>query len=130
MKMIIATISLAIAALAYAETLPEADAALIENAGIPIHPDAMFVFGNSSVGFRFASDQPVAEFRTWYIEKLSEWTLTEEFGQWALYEGPAGLGFGERMSINQVTVAENEEMPGWYSLDGSMTTEVVIQIGK
>ncbi len=56
--------------------------------------------------------------------------LTEEFGLWAIYDGPAGLSFSDRMSANQVTVDINDEMPGWYSLDASITTEIVIQIGK
>ena len=130
MKTILATVSLVLATCVYAANLPADDAALIEAAGIPIHPDAEFVYGNSSVGFRFATDKPVAEVREWYVDNLEGWTLTEAFGLWAIYEGPEGLGFGERMSVNQVTVDTNDEMPGWYSIDANMTTEIVVQIGK
>ncbi len=130
MKMIIATITLAISALVFAETLSDADAGLIAEAGFPIHPDAQFVFGNSSAGFRFATDTSVADVRNWYVEQLDGWTLTEDFGLWAIYDGPTGLSFSDRMRTNQLTVDVNEEMPGWYSLDESMTTEIVVQIGK
>jgi len=119
---------LAIAASAHAETLVEADAALIENAGIPIHPDATFVYGNKSVGFRFASAKPVAEIKSWYIERLGEWSVMDDFGLWALYDGPQGLSFGALMSKTRVSVTENDELPGWHSLDESMTTEIVIQV--
>ena len=130
MKTLLATVSLALATWVYAASLPAPDAALIEDAGIPIHADATFVYGDSSVGFRFATATPVAEVRSWYAEQLGDWTLTESFGLWAIYDGPEGLGFGERMSVNQVTVDTNDDMPGWYSIDADMTTEIVIQIGK
>ena len=130
MKTTVALVFLAFLTNALAADLPASDAALIDGAGIPIHPDATFVFGNSSTGFRFATNKPVDEIRGWYAEQLSDWTLTEDFGVWAVYDGPPGLGMGERMSVTQVSVDVNEDMPEWYSLGSSMTTEILIQIGK
>ena len=130
MKTTLAVILLIAAKLAIAEMLPAADAELIESAGIPIHADVMFVYGNSSVGFRFASNKPVDEIRSWYIEQLAEWSVMDDFGLWSLYDGPEGASFGDLMSTNQVIIADNEDLPGWHSLDDDMTTEIVIMLGK
>ena len=130
MKTLMITFFLATTTLAYAEMLPAADSELIEGAGIPIYSDADFVYGNSSVGFRFATSESPETVRNWYLEQLDGWSLMDDMGLWILYDGPKGLGFGEVMSSNQVTVSMNDELPGWHSLDKSMTTEIVIQVAK
>ena len=130
MKILIAAVCLAIAVGALAETLPAGDSELIEGAGIPIYEEADFVYGNSSVGFRFATDKSPETVREWYREQLADWSLMDEMGIWVLYDGPAGLGFGALMSSTQVTISQNDELPDWHSLDESMTTEIVIMIVK
>ena len=128
MKILVASLCLFLAAGVDAETMPEADSDLISAAGIPIYPDADFVYGTHELGFRFATSDSPEEVRSWYLERLEEWSLMNDFGFWALYDGPKGLSFGEMISTNRVTVVENEELPGWHSLEDSMTTEIVIYI--
>ncbi len=130
MKILAASLCLFLAAGVNAETMPEAESDLISGAGIPIYPDADFVYGNRELGFRFATSDSPEEVRRWYVEQLGGWSLMDNFGLWALYDGPEGMNFGELMSVSQVTVTENDELPGWHSLDESMTTEIVIQIVK
>ena len=131
LKILIATIFLAITAGAFGEILPVEDSALIDGAGIPIHPDATFVYGNSQLGFRFATSESPEAVRKWYLEHLKEWALLEDMGLWILYNGPKGLGFPEFfMSRSHVTVSMNDELPDWHSLDEGMTTEIVLMIIK
>ena len=130
MKKILIMMLLALPLGVGAEDLAAEDAALLESLAIPIHPDAMYVYGNRETGMRFASNTAVDEIRQWYIEQLGEWSVMNEFGLWALYDGPEGADFGTVMMASQVTVGENEELPGWHSLDDDMTTEIVIQVAK
>ena len=128
MKILVASLCLFLAAGVNAETMPEAESDLISGAGIPIYPDADFVYGNHELGFRFATSDSPEEVRSWYVEQLGEWSLMNDFGLWALYDGPKGSSFGELMSNSWVTVVENEELPVWHSLGEGMTTEIVIYI--
>lgn len=112
-----------------AAELKTADAGLIDAAGVPRYAKATFVYGNADVGFRFASAVPVDEARQWYKEKLAGWSLMDQYGSWILYDGAPGLGMGAMMSKNQVMIKQNTDLPGWYKLDKSMTTEIVIMLG-
>ena len=129
MKILIATIFLAITAGAFGEILPVEDSALIDGSGIPIHPDATFVYGNSQVGFRFATSESPESVRKWYLEQLKEWALLEDMGLWILYNGPKGLGFRDFfMSRSHVTVSVNEcAMPiGLVSLPLSVVLAAIL----
>lgn len=130
MKRLLILLLLGLSLGAAADEMAADDASLLEELGIPIHPDVVYVYGNRETGIRFASNRPVAEIRAWYVEQLGEWSVMDQFGLWALFDGPEGASFPDVMASNQVTVAVNEEMPGWYSLDDDMTTEVVIQFSK
>ncbi|KPJ97511.1 MAG: hypothetical protein AMJ60_11000 [Desulfobacterales bacterium SG8_35] len=111
-----------------AASLPDQDAKLIKSAGIPLYSKADFVYGNSSVGFRFASSEPVETVKTWYRKQLPSWPVYNEYGGWILYNGKAGSGMGEIMAKPQVSVQENEKLPEWHDLDKKMTTEIVIMV--
>ena len=115
---------------AYGIDLPAKDAKVIESAGIPVYPDVIFATGSRDVGYRFATSKPPSEVRQWYREKLSDWSLYEEYGGWILYKGKQGLKLGEVMSKLQVMIQENENLPQWHSLQKDMTTEIVIMIPK
>ena len=110
--------------------LPAQDAKVIEAAGIPIYSGATFATGSQDVGYRFATSKSPAEVRKWYREKLSDWSLYEEYGGWILYKGQQGLGMSEVMSKLQVMIKENENLPQWHSLKKDMTTEIVIMVPK
>lgn len=112
----------------YSAELPAKDAEIIKAAGIPIYADATFTNGSRDAGYRFATSKPLDEVRQWYQEKLSDWSLYEQYGGWILYKGEKGLGLAGVMSKVQVMVQENENLPEWFSLDKSMTKEIVIMI--
>jgi hypothetical protein len=115
---------------AYATSLKPEDISLIESAGVPVYPKATFVYGNPDVGFRFAASLSAEEVRQWYREKLPQWSVLDAYGSWILYNGKPGAGLGEVMSMNQVLIQKNENLPGWYSVEKNMTTEIVIMIVK
>jgi len=121
---------LAAGAIPTATSLPDQDEKLIQNAGIPIYSKARFVYGNSSVGYRFASSQPIETVKTWYKNKLSSWSVYEDtFGSWIIYNGKPGADLGELiMQKTQVSVQKNDKLPEWHSLDKDMTTEIVIMV--
>ena len=127
-KLFLILFCLLIAGISYAASLSGQDAKLIENAGIPLYPEAVFAYGNSSAGFRFATSDPVDSVRAWYRNKLSSWSVFAEYGGWILYNGKPGLGMGEVMSKNQISVQANDRLPEWHALDKTMTTEIVIMV--
>ena len=116
-KLFLVLICLFMAAMSHAASLSNQDAKLIENAGISLYPQAIFAYGNSSVGFRFATSEPVESVRAWYQNKLSSWPVFDEYGSWIIYNGKPGLGMGEVMSKNQILIQVNDKLPEWYSLD-------------
>ena len=114
----------------HAADLNQSDASLIASAGIPVYSMAIFAYGNSDVGFRFASSISPEEVRQWYREKLPEWSVLDQYGSWILYDGNPGAGLGEVMSKPQILIKENEYLPGWHSLEKNMTTEITIMVPK
>jgi hypothetical protein len=127
-KLILILICVLWAGMASAASLSNEETKLLEGAGIPIFPQAVFAYGNSSVGFRFATSEPVENVKTWYKSQLSSWSVMNEYGSWIIYNGAAGSGLAEIMSKPQVAVQKNEKLPEWHSLDKKMTTEIVIMI--
>ena len=115
-----------ISTVVYAADLPAADSKLIKAAGIPIYSGATFTNGNQSVGFRFATNKSPDDVQSWYTEQLPAWSLYKEYGGWILYDGKPGLGMGELMSKNQVSVQTNEQLHEWFGVDKAMSTEIVI----
>jgi len=113
---------------ALAADLPAADAALIAGAGVPLYPGATFATGSKDVGFRFATSEAPAVVRKWYQEKLAGWVLFDKYDSWILYKGEPGASMGDLMSLNQVQVQTNENLPEWHNVDKSMTTEIVIMV--
>ena len=101
---------------------------MIRDAGIPIYQEAIFAYGNASVGFRYATSTSPETVRQWYREKLSSWSVYEQYGGWILYNGKPGLGMTEIMEKDQVSIQKNENLPEWHSLDKTMTTEIVIMV--
>lgn len=112
----------------FAASLQPADSKLIKAAGVPLFSKATFVYGNKDVGFRFAASASPEEVQKWYRQQLPKWALLNEYGGWILYNGAPGVGMGEVMSKNQVSVKHNDNLPQWHSLDKKMTTEIVIMI--
>ena len=130
MKKIFIIMFLVISVNAYAASLQPSDSKLIEAAGVPLFSKADFVYGNKDVGFRFVSSTPPEDIQKWYRQQLSQWALYNQYGGWILYDGAPGVGMGEIMSKNQVSVQRNDNLPQWHSLDKKMTTEIVIMIVK
>lgn len=120
---------LAVGVIAAAASLPDQDEQLIKSAGIPLYSKADFVYGNSSVGYRFATSEPVETVRAWYKKKLSSWSVfADEFGTWIIYQGKPGAKMGGFLQNNRVSVQTNDKLPEWHALDESMTTEIVIMV--
>ncbi len=114
----------------YAESLNPLDAKLIKNAGIPLHSKAIFVYGNKDVGFRFATNVSPKEVQEWYRKQLPKWSLYNKYGSWILYNGEPDKDMPYVMSVNQISISHNANLPGWYSLDKNMTTDITIMIVK
>ena len=130
MKKMFIVLFVVFSANSYAASLQPSDLKLIKAAGIPLYSKATFVYGNKSVGFRFASSTPPEEVRKWYRQELPKWALFNDYGSWILYDGAPRIGMVEVMSKNQVSVKHNDNLPQWHSLDKNMTTEIVIMIVK
>jgi len=112
----------------YVEDLKPLDAKLIEAAGIPLYPKAIFAAGNQEIGFRFATSVPPEEAQEWYRKQLTEWALYDKYGGWILYDGAPGKGMAEVMTVNHISIEHNDNLPEWHSLRKNMTTEIVIMI--
>ena len=113
----------------FSQELSSVDQALIKDAGIPLYPNAEFANGNNQVGYRFITNEKVADVQKWFKEQLPDWSLYSEYGGWILYKGEPGAGVSDlMMKKNQVSVQYNENLPQWFSLDKDMTTEIVIGI--
>jgi hypothetical protein len=121
---------LAVGAIPTSNSLGERDEQLMKSAGIPLYSKARFVYGNNSVGYRFASSEPVDKVRTWYRKQLSSWPVYEDrYGSWIIYKGKPGADMADLlMQKTQVSVQKNDKLPEWHSLDRNMTTEIVIMV--
>ena len=128
MKALLTALALFMSITVQAAKLQPADTRLIADAGVPLFADASFVQGNKQVGFRFASSTPPLEVQKWYRQQLPKWSLFNDYGSWILHNGAPGIGMGEVMSKNQISIQQNSNLPEWHSLDKNMTTEIVIMI--
>lgn len=65
-------------------TLPEKDRKILEQAGVPLYPGIQFTNGalGGVVGVRFASSDDVEKVRKWYIDKLPDWAVNDQYGSW------------------------------------------------
>ncbi len=108
MKKLFIILSLIFSMSAYAASLQPSDFKLIDAAGVPFFSGATFVNGNKDVGFRFASSTSPEEVQKWYRQQLPKWSLFNEYGGWILHNGTSGIGMGEVMSKNQISVKHNE----------------------
>ena len=113
---------------AHAAELKQSDISLMESPGVPVYSETIFAYGNSDVGFRFATSVSPDEVRKWYRAKLPKWSVLDEYGSWIMYDGEPGAGLGEVLSKNQILIKKNDNLPGWHSLEKNMTTEITIMI--
>ena len=131
-KIMIAGLVLILSAgIALAAALTAKDAKILQEAGIPVYKNAEFInggLGDELVGARFASSSPVEDVRVFYRDKFPNWALNAEYGAWILYDGKPGGGPAAYMGKQQVSVVKNENLPSWFSLDKSMTTEIIIVV--
>ena len=128
MKRLILVLFLICSANSYAASLQPSDAQLIKAAGVPVFPKATFAIGSKAAGFRFVTSTPPEEVRSWYRQKLPEWSLLDKYGSWILYNGKPGMDMRGVMSNNQIGVKSNDKLPEWYGLDKNVTTEILIMI--
>ncbi len=115
---------------ARAATLPAADADKLGQAGIPVYEGAVYVNGSlaAGMGARFVTSDAVDKVRAFYRERFPGWALSDQYGSWILYDGKPGGSPADYMDKKQVMVMENGNLPGWFGLDGDMTTEIVIVV--
>jgi len=120
------------AGIAMAADLSTKDVQILEEAGIPVYQGAQFVDGSlgSIVGARFATSAPADEVRAFYKGKFPGWALNDQYGSWILYKGEPGGGPGAYMEKQQISVVKNDNLPSWFGLDKSMTTEIIIVVPK
>jgi len=118
------------AGIALAVDLPARDAKILKEAGIPVYQGAEYTNGalGGEMGVRFASSAPVEEVRAFYREKFPTWALNAEYGAWILYNGKPGGGPAGYMGKQQVMVVNNKNLPSWFGVDKSKTTEIIIVV--
>jgi len=116
--------------IALAAELSGNDATILEKAGIPIYQDAEFINGalGGEMGARFASSTPAADVQKFYRERFPSWALNAEYGSWILYDGKPGGGPAAYMDKKQISVKKNENLPTWFGIDKSRTTEIIIVV--
>ncbi len=120
------------AGIALAADLPSRDAKILKEAGIPVYKDAEYTNGalGGAMGVRFASSAPVEEVRAFYRKKFPGWALNTEYGAWILFKGKPGGGPAAYMDKQQVMVVNNENLPTWFGLNKSKTTEIIIVVPR
>ncbi len=121
------------AGIALAADLPARDVKILKEAGMPLYQSAEFInggLGDEVVGARFASAAPVEDVRAFYRDKFPNWALNAEYGVWILYDGKPGGGPAAYMGKQQVMVVKNMNLPSWFGLDKSKTTEIMIVVPK
>ena len=130
MKKLFALLFMIFSVNGFASGLQPSDSKAIEAAGIPLYSKAIFTNGNNDTGFRFATKLPPEDAQEWYRQQLPKWELYNEYGGWILYNGAPAKGLTEVMSRSNILIQHNEYLPEWFSLDKSMTTEIVIMLSK
>ena len=129
-KFLLALLCVAGVGLVKAADLPAADAGVIKSAGIPLFDKAVFLVGNRDTGYRFATSESPEAVRKWYREKLSSWSVFDQFGSWILYQGKAGAKLSGIMTSKQVSVVTNPKLVEWHKVQKNMTTEIVVMVPK
>jgi len=116
--------------IALAAELSAKDATILKKAGIPVYQDAEFVNGalGGEIGARFASSVPAADVQAFYRGKFPSWALNSEYGSWILYDGKPGGGPAAYMGKKQIYVKTNQNLPAWFGVDKSKTTEIIIVV--
>ena len=113
-----------------AETLPVNTRAAFDKVGVAVYPGSVYCTGDPDMGVRLATSDSPEKVREWYREKLSDWSVFDKFGMWALVEGTDVESMVDLMKNNYLIVNENSELPGWHGLPANMTTEIVIALPR
>jgi len=80
MILLLVTLFLLFSMSAFAASLQQADAELIEAAGgAPFLPDATFVQGSKGIGFHFAASTSPKTIQEWYRKRLPKWSPYNEY---------------------------------------------------
>ncbi len=118
------------AGIALAADLPARDVKILKEARIPVYQGAEYTNGalGGEMGVRFASSAPVEDVRKFYREKFPGWALNDQYGSWILYNGEPGGGPAGYMGKQQVMVVNNKNLPSWFGVDKSKTTEIIIVV--
>jgi len=80
MKPLLALIFILFSVNVYAVELQASDAKLLEAAGIPLYPKAVFGNGDKDSGYWFVSRLSPEDARKWYRQQLPEWQLYSQVG--------------------------------------------------
>ena len=110
--------------------LSSKDKDILDKAGVPIYPELRYMNGitGDMISMRFATSDNVKTLREWYRKKLPKWALYDEYGIWILYDGKPGGGPANYMTKTNISIAENTNIPQWFSMPANMTTEVTITL--
>ena len=121
---------LSLASVQARETMPDDSRAAFDRVGVPIYPGAVYCIGDSTNGIRLATSDSQDAVRAWYIDKLSEWNLFDDFGLWILADSPPGSSMSDLMSGNNIVVDVNADLPQWHGLASDMTTQIVVALPR
>lgn len=90
----------------FAANLPDKDLDIINAARIHLYDEAIFVYGNKDVDYRFASKEVPGNVQQWHREQLPQWSLFNQYGSWILYDGKPDSGMA----------GDNVYKPGEHSI--------------
>ena len=108
---------------------PEIAIKTCNDANISIYPDATFVYGNSKIGYCFATNESVEAVKAWYKKQLPSWQVYEDNDSCAFYTGDKETNLRDLvMKTPFVILQKNSNLPVKHSLDKNMTTEIVIMV--
>lgn len=115
-----------------AAELSKEDASVLQNAGIPVYPNAVF-YGegknNDFMGLKFMTSDPVDKVRKWYADKLTGWPQLEYMGSHSIYRGKPVSKWMELFGRTNVVIDKDEDAHKWYDeLSPDMTTRITVTV--
>jgi len=128
MRLLLALFFLLVSVSVSAVEFQSSDSKLLQAAGIPIYPKAVFGNGDKDSGYWFVTSEPPENPRAWYRQQLPEWQLYSQDGGWILYHGAPAKGMAGVISRTYISIEPNNSVPLWFSLDNDMTTAIFIQL--
>ena len=115
-----------------AAEISKEDASVLQSAGIPVYPNAVYYGGAQSSVFmtaKFMTSDSIDKVLKWYAKKLPGWSQAESMGSRAVYKGKPVSKWMELFGRTNVVIGKDENAHQWYDeLSPNMTTRIVVTV--